>query len=98
LLSGAAGLHIGRAMAFPGNRPVLDAAAAAGRRSAVVMVGVVIMMVVAALLEAFPRQLVTDTGNRFIIGGTMLVFWLAYFILYRPAPPPGETAAQEAAA
>lgn len=98
LLSGAAGLHIGRAMAFPGNRPVLDAAAAAGRRSAVVMVGVVIMMVVAALLEAFPRQLVTDTGNRFIIGGTMLVFWLAYFILYRPAPPTDETAAQEAAA
>jgi uncharacterized membrane protein SpoIIM required for sporulation len=85
LLSGAAGLHIGRAMAFPGNLSVLDAAAAAGRRSAVVMVGVVIMMVVAALLEAFPRQLVDGTGNRFLIGGIMLVFWLAYFILYRPA-------------
>lgn len=84
LLSGAAGLHIGRAMAFPGNLPVLDAAAAAGRRSAVVMVGVVIMMIVAALLEAFPRQLVDGTGSRFLIGGTMLIFWLAYFFLYRP--------------
>jgi uncharacterized membrane protein SpoIIM required for sporulation len=93
LLSGAAGLHIGRAMAFPGKRPVLDAAAAAGRRSAVVMVGVVIMMVIAALLEAFPRQLVEDTGSRFLIGGTMLVFWLAYFILYRPAPRAAEAAA-----
>ena len=85
LLSGAAGLHIGRAMAFPGPVAVLDAAAAAGRRAAVVMVGVVIMMVVAALLEAFPRQLVEDTGSRFVIGGTMLTFWLAYFCLYRPA-------------
>lgn len=87
MLSGAAGLHIGRAMAFPGTLPVLEAAAAAGRRAAVVMVGVVIMMIIAALLEAFPRQLVEDTGSRFVIGGTMLTFWLAYFVLYRPAPP-----------
>ena len=87
LLAGAAGLHIGRSMAFPGTRPVLESAAAAGRRAAVVMVGVVIMMIVAALLEAFPRQLVEDTGSRFIIGGTMLVFWLSYFVLYRPAAP-----------
>jgi uncharacterized membrane protein SpoIIM required for sporulation len=85
LLSGAAGLHIGRAMAFPGNRSVLDAAAEAGRRGAVVMVGVVIMMVIAGLLEAFPRQLVDGTGPRFLIGGTMLAFWLAYFFLYRPS-------------
>jgi uncharacterized membrane protein SpoIIM required for sporulation len=84
LLSGAAGLHIGRAMAFPGNQSVLDAAATAGRRSAVVMVGVVIMMIVAAILEAFPRQLVEGAPNRFMIGGSMLVFWLSYFFLYRP--------------
>lgn len=87
MLSGAAGLHIGRAMAFPGKLAVLDAAAAAGRRSAVVMVGVVIMMVIAALLEAFPRQLVEGAGDRFVIGGAMLLFWIAYFFLYRPAPP-----------
>jgi len=97
LLSGAAGLHIGRSMAFPGKRTVLESAAAAGRRSAVVMVGVVIMMIVAALLEAFPRQLVTDTASRFIIGGSMLIFWLSYFVLYRPALPVGDTAPQEAA-
>jgi uncharacterized membrane protein SpoIIM required for sporulation len=71
-------------MAFPGTLSVLEAAAAAGRRSAVVMVGVVIMMIVAALLEAFPRQLVDGTGPRFVIGGAMLTFWLAYFFLYRP--------------
>jgi uncharacterized membrane protein SpoIIM required for sporulation len=84
LLSGAAGLHIGRAMAFPGNRSVLDAASEAGRRAAVVMVGVVIMMIIAAILEAFPRQLVEGAANRFVIGGSMLLFWLSYFFLYRP--------------
>jgi uncharacterized membrane protein SpoIIM required for sporulation len=98
MLSGAAGLHIGRAMAFPGKLPVLEAAAAAGRRSAVVMVGVTLMMVVAALLEAFPRQLVEDTGSRFVIGGTMLAFWLSYFFLYRPAPRAEEAAASPIAA
>ncbi|MEQ5787618.1 stage II sporulation protein M [Erythrobacter sp. NFXS35] len=84
MLSGAAGLHIGRSMAFPGTRPVLTAAAEAGQRGAVVMVGVVVMMIIAALLEAFPRQLVDGTGPRFLIGGMMLAFWLAYFFLYRP--------------
>ena len=84
LLAGAAGLHIGRSMAFPGNRTVLEAASASGRRSAVVMIGVVLMMVVAALLEAFPRQLVDGHESRFVIGGTFLLFWLAYFFLYRP--------------
>ena len=93
LLSGAAGLHIGRSMAFPGNQPVLAAASEAGRRGAVVMVGVVIMMVIAAFLEAFPRQLVDGTANRFLIGGSMLAFWLAYFFLYRTAPAREEGAA-----
>lgn len=92
LLSGAAGLHIGRSMAFPGNRPVLAAASEAGQRGAVVMVGVVIMMIIAALLEAFPRQLVDGTGARFMIGGMMLTFWLAYFFLYRPARRVGDSA------
>ena len=83
LLAGAAGIHIGRAMAFPGDRLVIAAAAAAGSRAAHVMVGVVIMLVVAGLLEGFVRQLVGDTGSRFAIGGLMLLFWLAYFLLVR---------------
>ena len=65
----------------------------AGRRSALVMVGVVFMMIIAALLEAFPRQLVAGTAERFAIGGAMLAFWLAYFFLYRPR---GETDADAA--
>ncbi|MFC0203548.1 stage II sporulation protein M [Novosphingobium soli] len=83
LLSGAAGLHIGRAVAFPGERPVLEATAAAGRRAALVMTGVVLMLVVAALLEGFARQLVDQTAGRFLVGGFMLLLWCAYFFAFR---------------
>ena len=83
LLAGAAGLHIGRAMAFPGEAAVLDAAAAAGRRSAQVMVGVVLMLIVAGLLEGFARQLIDNTAGRLIVGGFMLVFWTGYFFVWR---------------
>ena len=89
LLAGAAGLHIGRSMAFPGQRSILAAAAQSGRRSAVVMLGVVFMLIVAALLEGFARQLVPDTAGRFIIGGSMLAIWLAYFFALR-RPEQGE--------
>ncbi len=83
LLAGAAGLHIGRSMAFPGQLSLLDAAAGAGRRAAVVMVGVVLMLLVAATLEGFARQLIENTGMRLAIGGAMLVLWLAYFYVPR---------------
>lgn len=91
LLAGAAGLHIGRAMAFPGQRAVQAAASQSGRSAAVVMAGVVLMLVVAGGLEAFPRQLVGGTWDRLLIGGTMLVVWLAYFFAWRP-PARGGTA------
>lgn len=91
LLAGAAGLHVGRTIAFPGDRPVLAATAEAGRRASMVMVGVVLMLVVAALLEGFARQMVDNTQDRLIIGGTMLALWLAYLFAWRG---PG---AQEAA-
>lgn len=83
MLAGAAGLHIGRSLAFPGNRPVLQATAEAGRRAALVMTGVVLMLIVAALLEGFARQLVDQTFGRFAIGGFMLAAWCAYFFAFR---------------
>jgi uncharacterized membrane protein SpoIIM required for sporulation len=83
LLAGAAGLHVGRSMAFPGQRSVLAAASASGRRAAQVMAGVVLMLVVAGLLEAFARQLVEDPIGRGAIGVTMAVLWLAYFLFMR---------------
>lgn len=83
LLAGAAGIHIGRAIAFPGRLSVLSSAAQAGQRAALVMTGVVFMLIVAAMLEGFARQLVNETPGRFIIGSTMLAFWLAYFAGFR---------------
>ena len=87
LLAGAAGVHIGRSMAFPGDRAVLDAAASAGRRAAQVMVGVVLMLIVAALLEGFARQLIEDPLARAGIGLFMLVFWLGYLFAWRRGAP-----------
>lgn len=82
LLAGAAGLHVGRSMAFPGDRSVLDAVGEAGRRAAQVMVGVVLMLVVAALLEGFARQLVSESIGRLTIGAFMLMAWCAYFFAF----------------
>ncbi len=79
LLAGAAGLHIGRSIAFPGRRGVLQSAAEAGRRAATVMAGVVLMLVFAAILEGFARQLIDNTQGRYMLGMTMLALWLAYF-------------------
>jgi uncharacterized membrane protein SpoIIM required for sporulation len=89
LLAGAAGLHVGRALAFPGERAVLVAVGEAGRRAALVMTGVVLMLVIAAMLEGFARQLVDVTAGRLALGGFMLAFWLAYFFAFgrrRSAP------------
>jgi uncharacterized membrane protein SpoIIM required for sporulation len=80
LLAGASGLHVGRTMAFPGERSVLDATAEAGRRAAQVMTGVVLMLIVAAVLEGYARQLVDDSTGRLTIGLFMLALWLAYFL------------------
>lgn len=83
LLAGGAGIHVGRAMAFPGTRAILDAASEAGRRAATVMTGVVLMLVVAALLEGFARQLIDATAPRLAVGLIMLGWWLTYFFAYR---------------
>jgi uncharacterized membrane protein SpoIIM required for sporulation len=86
LLSGGAGLHIGRSMAFPGQRPVIQAAAEAGTRAAQVMAGVVLMLIVAAMLEGFARQLIDNTPGRLAVGLSMLMLWLAYFFAFRRDP------------
>ena len=86
LLAGAAGLHIGRGIAFPGDKPVLVSAAKAGRRAAQVMAGAVLMLVIAAMLEGFARQLIDNTSGRLTVGGFMLAFWCAYFFAFGREP------------
>jgi uncharacterized membrane protein SpoIIM required for sporulation len=82
LLAGGAGIHVGRAMAFPGALAIADAAAQAGRRAATVMLGVVLMLICAALLEGFGRQLIDATAPRLAVGGAMLAWWLTYFLVF----------------
>ncbi|WP_417612269.1 stage II sporulation protein M [Parasphingorhabdus sp.] len=80
LLAGAAGVHVGRSIAFPGARSHLKAGSDAGKRAALVMAGVIIMLICAGLLEGFARQLIDNTAGRFGVGGAMLLMWLSYFI------------------
>lgn len=86
LLAGAAGVHIGRGIAFPGDLPVLESAAIAGRRAATVMAGVVLMLVVAAILESFARQLLDTLSARLTLGLSMLLLWMWYFLAFHRDP------------
>ncbi|HEV7659538.1 MAG TPA: stage II sporulation protein M [Allosphingosinicella sp.] len=85
ILAGAAGFRIGWSVVFPGDRGRLAAASESGRTAALVMAGTVAMLFVAGLLEGFGRQLITDDGARYAIGGTMLLMWCLYF--YMPRGP-----------
>lgn len=79
ILAGAAGLRIGWAVAFPGERHRLDAAVEAGRTAALVMGGVVVMLFCAGLLEGFGRQLIAHTGARYAVAAVTGLIWAAYF-------------------
>jgi uncharacterized membrane protein SpoIIM required for sporulation len=78
-ISGAAGIRIGMAMAFPGRLSRMDAIVAAGRTAATAMAGTVIMLAVAGLLEGVGRQTILEDGLRALIGAAVLAGWLAYF-------------------
>jgi uncharacterized membrane protein SpoIIM required for sporulation len=82
-LAGAAGLHIGWKLAFPGRQSRLAAAAEAGRTGATVMGGVVVMLACAGLLEGFGRQLITSTALRYAIAAATALIWGTYFYYRR---------------
>ncbi|MFN6980949.1 MAG: stage II sporulation protein M [Brevundimonas sp.] len=84
ILAGAAGLRIGWAVAFPGQRRRMDAAVQAGRTAAIAMGGVVVMLMFAGLLEGFGRQLIVDTGLRYAVAAATAVIWGLYFYAPRP--------------
>ena len=83
MLSGAAGLRIGSAIAFPGRDARIESAVRAGRVAAVAMVGAVCMLLVAGLLEGIGRQTVQTDGMRYLIGLSALAGWLLYLFLPR---------------
>ena len=83
-ISGAAGIRIGMAVAFPGRLSRMDAVVAAGRTAAIAMAGTVIMLAVAGLLEGVGRQTILNDGLRALIGASVLSGWLVYFYAWRP--------------
>lgn len=82
-LAGAAGLHIGTKIVFPGMESRLAAARRAGRTAATAMIGVIVMLLFAGLLEGFGRQLITDDWTRYAIAAAMFATWCAYFYVPR---------------
>ena len=80
ILAGAAGLLVGGSIAFPGRHSRMDNLAHNGRRASQIAMGVVAMIFFAALLEGFGRQLINSTAARYLIGFTMLLLWIAYFL------------------
>ena len=83
ILAGAAGFIIGGAVAFPGQLTRMQALREAGDKAARIIIGAVIMLFLAALLEGFGRQLINSDLVRYMIAGTTLTFWLAYFYIPR---------------
>jgi uncharacterized membrane protein SpoIIM required for sporulation len=53
VLSGAAGMRIGRAVLLPGRLPRLESLQAAARETSFIMFGAAVMLLIAAVLEAF---------------------------------------------
>jgi uncharacterized membrane protein SpoIIM required for sporulation len=79
----AAGLRLGRALAFPGRLSRLGALAAAGRTAATALAGVLVMLLCAGLLEGFGRQIVHDDAARYAIAGATALLWGAYLFAPR---------------
>ena len=98
MLAGGAGMRIGWAIAFPGQRTRLAAAAVEGRQAATLMAGVVVMLFCAGLLEGVGRQVIQQTPIRYAIAITSGVVWLSYFYIPRPwSRGPGNRAPTQAA-
>jgi uncharacterized membrane protein SpoIIM required for sporulation len=83
MLAGAAGIRIGTALAFPGERTRLEAVGRAGRSAAMLMAGVLVMLFCAGLLEGVGRQLIQVTWIRYAIAATSGLIWFTYLYLPR---------------
>jgi uncharacterized membrane protein SpoIIM required for sporulation len=79
ILCGAAGLMLGYAIAFPGERSRIANLAYHGRRAAIVVMGAVCMLVFAGMLEGFGRQLILETDVRLTVAGATFVIWIGYY-------------------
>ena len=81
VIAAAGGFRLGFAVLFPGPVTRRDAVRLASRDAVKLALVAVLMLLAAGFLEAFPRQLVTDTEARLAIGWGVGAAWLAWFVL-----------------
>ncbi len=75
------GLMLGVAVPFPGQRSRAEALRHAGRDAVKLALVAALMLIVAAALEGFARQLIQDSGTRYIVGWGVGFLWLLWFTL-----------------
>ena len=80
VLCGAAGMHLGRAMLWPGQRTVRDALQTAGRKAAVVVLGSVVLFAIAGVVEGVFRQLITHDGVRYGLAAINAVWFFGWLL------------------
>lgn len=81
ILCGGAGLVLGKSIIFPSHLSRRESLGKRGKGAAVIVIGAVLMFFAAGLLEGYARQLVQDTGLRYLIGFGAFAFWVLYFSL-----------------
>ncbi|MCA9521136.1 MAG: stage II sporulation protein M [Myxococcales bacterium] len=78
-LCGAAGLILGHALLFPGQRPRMQNLGIEGRNAAVLVIGTIPMFLLAGLIEGVLRQLVNDVAVRGAVSLLTALLWGWYF-------------------
>lgn len=81
ILAAAGGLRLAGAILFAGREPRLVRLGRDGRDAAIIMMGAVLLFLLAGLLEGIGRQVIVDTGLRYLIGWSVFAALLAYFCL-----------------
>jgi len=78
-LGGAAGIHVGRAVLFPGRKSRAARVRENGRRAGEVAMGAVVMLILAGIVEGYFRQAVNVAEWRLFIGWGLGALIFAYF-------------------
>lgn len=78
-LGGAAGIHVGRGVLFPGRKSRSARLRENGRRAGEVAMGAVLMLILAGLIEGYFRQAVDVLSWRLFIGWGLGALIFAYF-------------------
>ncbi|MEM9866022.1 MAG: stage II sporulation protein M [Myxococcota bacterium] len=81
ILCGAAGMHLGRSMLWPGRLTVRASLKAAGRRASMVVFGSVALLAIAGVLEGVLRQVIRDDVTRFSLATFNAVWFLGWLLL-----------------